>query len=100
MHNRRPLEGFTGCPSVHELLGIVGFEETGHKALFLKDESTGGGDGFDGLSDFLVWDTPCAVSLDDLISSTSSEHDFQAMEVPPLPKVNYPTCSSALFFIF
>ncbi|XP_050264957.1 zinc finger protein CONSTANS-LIKE 13 isoform X2 [Quercus robur] len=92
VHNRRPLEGFTGCPSVHELLGIVGFEETGHKALFLKDESTGGDDGFDGLSDFLVWDTPCAVSLDDLISSTSSEHDFQAMEVPPLPKNRNAAC--------
>ncbi len=97
VHNRRPLEGFSGCPSVNELLGIVGFEEMGQKALFLKDEI---GDGFDGVSDFLVWDAPCAVSLDDLIGSTNSAHDFQAMGVPPLPKVTYLIGSSGLFIFY
>lgn len=94
VHERGPLEGFTGCPSVSELLTIVGFEDIGKKALLLGGESGGcgvNGDGFvgweiEGLSDFFVWDAPSVVSLDDLISSGSS-HNFQAMEVPPLPKV-------------
>jgi hypothetical protein len=101
LHNRRPLEGFTGCPSVSELQAIVGFEDVGHKALFLSDESGGGGgDGIDEFSDLFVWDPPFVVGLDDLIGSTNSSHDFQAMAVPPLLKVNYPTGSSGLFFIF
>jgi hypothetical protein len=81
---------------VSELHAIVGFEEVGHKALFLSDES-GGGDGIDEFSDLFVWDPPFVVGLDDLIGSTNSSHDFQAMRVPPLPKVNYPTGCSGFF---
>jgi hypothetical protein len=69
----------------------------GHKALFLSDESCG--DEIDGFSDLFVWDPPFVVGLDDLIGSTDSAHDFEAMRVPPLPKVNYPIGSSGLFFI-
>lgn len=99
VHDRRPLEGFTGCPSVTELLTILGLENIDKKALFLSEESGGGGcDGFfwsgldrlldsaDGLSDLLVWDTPSVISLHDLIV-TDSDHNLQAMVVPPLPKV-------------
>ncbi|KAB1216193.1 Zinc finger protein CONSTANS-LIKE 13 [Morella rubra] len=95
-HNRRPLEGFTGCPSMGELMTIVGFEDVSYKSLFMSDDGGGGGggvgDGFDGFSDFLVWDAPHFLSLDDLIGSTNSEHDFQAMGVPSLPKNRNAAC--------
>uniref|UniRef100_A0A5B6YWP3 Putative zinc finger protein CONSTANS-LIKE 13 n=1 Tax=Davidia involucrata TaxID=16924 RepID=A0A5B6YWP3_DAVIN len=91
LHDRRPLEGFTGCPSVTELLTIVGFDDVGNKALFASDGLVGSGvygsiDAGDGFADLLVWDTPSIVSLDDLIASTDSEHNFQAMGVLPPPK--------------
>ncbi|KAI4349609.1 hypothetical protein L6164_010175 [Bauhinia variegata] len=107
VHERRPLEGFTGCPSVTELLTIVGFEDLGKKALLLTHESDGrgcgGGDGtatcdgflgfeLEGFSDLLVWDAPAVVSLDDLIASSVSPHNYQAMEVPPLPKNRKAAC--------
>lgn len=91
-HDRRPLEGFSGCPSVTELLAILGFEDFGKKALFGGGEggivgSDLGGSDY-GFEDFLVWDTPSFVTLDDLIVSSGSQHTFQAMGVPPLPKVS------------
>lgn len=77
-----------------ELLGVVGFQDLTKKELLSRG---GGGDylvgsgfegfGSDGCSEFLVWDTPSIVTMDDLIASNSSEHSFQAMGVPPLPKV-------------
>lgn len=86
-HDRRPLEGFSGCPSVSELLAILGFEGFDKKALLFGD-GDGESGGFCGpeIDDFLVWDVPCSVGLDDLIVSDSSR-SFQAMGVPPLPKV-------------
>lgn len=54
-----------------------------------------GGGNDEELLDLLVWETPTIVSLDDLIASNDcvdSGRSFQAMGVPPLPKV----CS--LFF--
>ncbi|KAI8522749.1 hypothetical protein RHMOL_Rhmol13G0021200 [Rhododendron molle] len=99
LHERRPLEGFTGCPSVSELLGVVGFQDLTKKELL---SGGGGGDylvesgfegfGSDGSSEFLVWDTPSIVTMDDLIASNSSEHSFQAMGVPPLPKNRKAAC--------
>ncbi|XP_052185731.1 zinc finger protein CONSTANS-LIKE 13 [Diospyros lotus] len=89
LHERRPLEGFTGCPSVTELLGFVGFEDVGKKALTGVGAGAGAGDD---LLDLLVWDTPSIVTLDDLIVSNSSEHCFQAMGVPPLPKNHKVAC--------
>lgn len=97
VHDRRPLEDFTGCPSLTELLTIFGFEDVSKKSLLLSDES-GVGDGFvesgldgsqdfvDGFSDLLYWNTPSVVSLDDLVVSNSA-HSFQAIGIPPLPKV-------------
>lgn len=91
VHDRRPLEGFTGCPCVSELVGIMGIEDLGKKGLVLSEDCDGDGlvgcEVDEGLCDLLVWDAPAVVSLDDLITSTSSSHNFQAMEVPPLPKV-------------
>ncbi|KAM1058066.1 hypothetical protein ACFX1X_031628 [Malus domestica] len=104
VHDRRPLEGFSGCPCLSELLAFVGFENMDKKALLLSDEGGGGGgggflgcgvDGFsdleDGFSDFLVWDTPSVISLDDLIVSNPA-YKFQAMGVPPLPKNRNAAC--------
>ena len=94
LHQRRPLEGFTGCPSVSELLSVVGFGDLSKKSLLSSPQGSAA-DGFlgceiEGLSDFFVWDAPSVVTLDDLICSSASSHSFQAMEVPPLPKVH--TC--------
>ncbi|XAR61283.1 hypothetical protein NMG60_11034933 [Bertholletia excelsa] len=94
LHERRTLEGFTGCPTVNELLAIVGFEDVGKKALFGGDELVVGSGVFgpEGFSDLLVWDTPSIVTLDDLIGSNNCEHSFQAMGVPPLPKNRKAAC--------
>lgn len=89
IHGRRPIEGFSGCPSLSELLGFLGLEDVGKKSLVF------GGGNDEELLDLLVWETPTIVSLDDLIASNDcvdSGRSFQAMGVPPLPKV----CS--LFF--
>ncbi|KAF5744163.1 zinc finger protein CONSTANS-LIKE 13-like [Tripterygium wilfordii] len=91
LHNRRPIEGFTGCPSASELLGIFGFDDVDSKTLSLNEDSDYGGLGDDGYLDFLVWDTP-VVSVDDMIVSSGSSHDFQAMDVPPLPKNRNAAC--------
>ena len=76
---------------MNELLGFVGFQDLTKKALLCGEEWVGeefGYFGSDGFSDLLVWDTPSIVTMDDLIASNSSEHSFQAMGVPPLPKVS------------
>ncbi|KAA8543151.1 hypothetical protein F0562_021354 [Nyssa sinensis] len=97
LHDRRPLDGFTGCPSVTELLTIVGLDDVSNKALFGGDGLVGSGvfgsmDAGDGFADLLVWDTPSIFSLDDLIASTDSEHNFQAIGVPPPPKNRNADC--------
>ncbi|XP_059295319.1 zinc finger protein CONSTANS-LIKE 13 [Lycium ferocissimum] len=93
LHERRPLEGFTGCPSVTELLSILGFEDLGKKELLCGDYSCDGGVGGYGFSDWLVWDTPSVVSLDDLIANNDSvPPNFQAIGVPPLPKNRNAAC--------
>ncbi|KAL1226297.1 Zinc finger protein CONSTANS-LIKE 13 [Cardamine amara subsp. amara] len=74
LHSRRPFEGFSGCPSVPELLSILGLDD-------LTSESE------------LHWETPEFVSLNDLIvSGGSATHNFKAMDVPPLPKNRHATC--------
>lgn len=80
VHERRTLDGFMGCPSVTELLATFGIEDFGQKRG--KDARTDCG--FD---DYLIWDTPSMVGLDDLIGSDGSDHNFVATGVPPLPKV-------------
>lgn len=103
-HDRRPLEGFTGCPSVVELSTFVGFEGFDCKSLLDGDEKEKEGFGrdlFSGLeveeesdtfSELLVWDTPTVFSIDELILSTDITHNFQAMVVPPLPKDRNLSC--------
>ncbi|KAJ6329176.1 hypothetical protein OIU77_010786 [Salix suchowensis] len=89
-HNRRPIEGFTGCPSGNELMEILGFEDLGHKQSLSFSEETDGfmGSGLDDdYSDLFVWDSP-AVCIDDLIMSSDSGPNFQASGAPPLPKEN------------
>lgn len=97
VHDRRPIEGFNGCPSVTELLANFGFDELGKKnkkGLFGCGEDDAGFVGSENyrFSDYLIWDTPSVVSLDDLISSNGSDHNFQAMGVPPLPKNRNTVC--------
>lgn len=103
-HDRRPLEGFTGCPSVVELSAFVGSEGFDCKSLLDGDEK--GKEGFGGclysgleveeesdtFSDLLVWDTPTVFSIDELILSTDITHNFQAMVVPPLTKDRNLSC--------
>ncbi|KAB5527471.1 hypothetical protein DKX38_021318 [Salix brachista] len=93
-HNRRPIEGFTGCPSGNELMEILGFEDLGHKqSLFFSEETDGFmGSGLDDdYSDLFVWDSP-AVSIDDLIMSGDSGPNFQASGTPLLPKASIHFC--------
>lgn len=93
-HDRRPLEGFCGCPSAPELSAIVGFQGFDSKCLDVDEEKKGFDGSFlsgleendDGFSDLFVWDNPGVVSIDELIGSTDKDHNFQATVVPPLPK--------------
>ncbi|CAI9781127.1 unnamed protein product [Fraxinus pennsylvanica] len=93
IHDRRPIEGFIGCPSVSELMSILGFEDLGKKNL-LGDGNEGGNERL--FSDFFIWETPSIVSLDDLIVSSDNcvdaGHSFQAFGVPPLPKNRNAAC--------
>ncbi|KAH0924475.1 hypothetical protein BRARA_E00008 [Brassica rapa] len=81
LHSRRPLEGFSGCPSVTELLALVGLDDLTDKALFLPHP--GGGS---------EQTPPQIVSLNDLVASDGSSHNYRAMDVPPLPKNRHATC--------
>ncbi|GAB4829689.1 hypothetical protein Ancab_019343 [Ancistrocladus abbreviatus] len=100
IHDRRPLEGFTGCPSVCQLTTFVGLENFDVKSLLLSDDCEDLGGGFfggceenDGISDLLVWDTPAIINIDELIVSTDHRsHNIQALGVPPLPKDRNWTC--------
>ncbi|TKY52550.1 Zinc finger protein CONSTANS 13 [Spatholobus suberectus] len=67
VHQRRPLEGFSGCPPVTQLLTILGLSE---KSLL----PTEGSSQIEGLSDSHVWSAPSVVDLQDLITSTASSH--------------------------
>lgn len=93
-HIRRPIEGFTGCPSGNELMTILGFEDLGlKKSLFFSEESDGfmGSELDDSCSDLFLWDSP-AVCIDDLIVSSDSGSHFQTLGVPPLPKNRNAAC--------
>ncbi|KAJ4956601.1 hypothetical protein NE237_013384 [Protea cynaroides] len=103
LHDRRPLEVFSGCPSVTDFSSILGIDDIGVKSLLpMKDQADGGsvnswlygpmGGIVDELSDAFVRETPPVVSLDNLIFSTYSSHNFQAFGNPPLPKNRNTTC--------
>ncbi|KAF2314956.1 hypothetical protein GH714_037311 [Hevea brasiliensis] len=59
-----------------------------------KLDDSGFGDGY---SDLLIWESPAVVSIDDLIASSDSGLNFQALGVPPLPKAS---SLSASFYAF
>ncbi|GMH27777.1 hypothetical protein Nepgr_029620 [Nepenthes gracilis] len=94
VHDRRSLEGFSGCPTVSRLSSLVGFADFDAKSLPLDDKSASVGGGIfvdseennEWASDLLVWDTPAIFSIDELIASTDKGHNFQALGVPTLPK--------------
>ncbi|KAJ1378351.1 CCT domain [Sesbania bispinosa] len=86
VHQRRPLEGFSGCPSVTQLLTIVGLSE---KTLLSNEGSS---EIEEGLSDLVVWESRSVFGLDDLIASTDSSHNYHAMPVPPLHKKHKAAC--------
>ncbi|KAJ0258081.1 Zinc finger protein CONSTANS-LIKE 13 [Hirschfeldia incana] len=73
LHSRRPLEGFSGCPSVTELLALLGLDDLTYRG----SEHT---------------PPPEIVSLNDLVASGGSSHNYRAMDVPPLPKNRHATC--------
>ncbi|OMP06618.1 Zinc finger, B-box [Corchorus olitorius] len=93
-HNRRPIEGFTGCPSVSELVSFIGIEDLGNKAPFLGEDKVGCGDGCeeDGYLDLLTWETPVISGFDDLIVSSDFNHGFKPTDVPSLPKNRNASC--------
>ncbi|KAK4792360.1 hypothetical protein SAY86_022795 [Trapa natans] len=86
VHSRRPIEGFSGCPSASDILGTFGFDEV-KDSLLAGDDVFGGG-----FADSLLWETPTFVSLDDLIVSSENFEGLQACNVPPLPKNRNATC--------
>ncbi|KAE8671322.1 Zinc finger (C3HC4-type RING finger) family protein isoform 1 [Hibiscus syriacus] len=87
-----PIEGFTGCPSVTELVSFVGIEDLGDKAPILS-EREGDGDGVDdGWLDLLTWETPVISSFDDLLVSGDFDHGFKPTDVLPLPKNRNASC--------
>jgi len=75
LHTRRPFEGFSGCPSVTELMALVGLHDLTPKPLSPHSQ------------DLLLWETP--EILNDL---TASGHNLRATDVPPLPKNRHATC--------
>ncbi|CAN0899047.1 Zinc finger protein CONSTANS-LIKE 13 [Linum grandiflorum] len=106
LHNRRPIEGFTDCPSAAELVALLGFEDLGvviTKKGFADDGFVGavpdGSDLGDAYSDFLLWDSSPVGSFDDLIVSGDSAQNLKAMGVPPLPKASKQHPSLMFFFL-
>ncbi|KAK8718068.1 hypothetical protein V6N13_045314 [Hibiscus sabdariffa] len=93
LHNRRPIEGFTGCPSVTDLVSFVGIEDLGDKAPIFSKREGGCGDGEeDEWLDLLSWETPMISSFDDLLVSSDLDHGFNPTDVLPLPKNRNASC--------
>ncbi|KAB2069967.1 hypothetical protein ERO13_A08G116500v2 [Gossypium hirsutum] len=86
LHHRRPVEVFTGCPSVSELLSFLGIEDLGNdKASCWSEED-------DGFLDFLIWECPLISGFDGVIVPNDMDHGFKATDVPPLPKNRNSSC--------
>lgn len=94
LHNRRPIEGFTGCPSVNELVSFVGIEDLGEKK---GHDDCGYGDGW---LDLLSWENPVISSFYDLLVSSDFDHGFKPTDVLPLPKVGFELNLFHLFCIY
>ncbi|KAE8686129.1 membrane-anchored ubiquitin-fold protein 3-like isoform X1 [Hibiscus syriacus] len=91
LHKRRPIEGFTGCPSVTELVSFVGVDDLGDKAPILSEREGGHGED-DGWLDLSSWETPVVSSFDDLLVSSDFDHGFKPTDVLPLPKNRNASC--------
>lgn len=82
---------------MNELSTIFGFDDLDNKALFLGDDNSNDSNNYcfygDEISDLLVWEPPEFLSLDDLIVRSDSADNFQALDVPPLPKASIFFCS-------
>ncbi|KAE8708161.1 membrane-anchored ubiquitin-fold protein 3-like isoform X1 [Hibiscus syriacus] len=74
LHNRRPIEVFTGCPSVSKLGCGDGAEDC------------------DGLLDLSNWESPVISGFDGLILPSDFDHGFKPTDVPPLPKNRNSSC--------
>ncbi|KAG6431874.1 hypothetical protein SASPL_103444 [Salvia splendens] len=96
IHDRRPLEGFSGCPSVTDLLRFLGLQDFGKNKLDLA-----AGNEF---LDMLVWETPTVVTLDDLIVANNYDDDsapaLQSTGLPPFPKNRNASCGKHMEEIF
>lgn len=73
LHDRCTVQGYTGCPSVHELAALLGVPEFEKPAA--ADEGW-----------WAIWEEPQVLSLEDIIVPTTSCHDFQPLVTPPSPK--------------
>ncbi|XP_074555582.1 zinc finger protein CONSTANS-LIKE 13-like [Curcuma longa] len=82
LHDRRPVDGFVGCPSAVELFELLGIG--GDEKELLGGERDEVGDYL--VEDASVWEAKPVLSLEDLIVPTTASHGFQAMGLPPLPK--------------
>ncbi|CAL9111309.1 unnamed protein product [Musa textilis] len=88
LHDRRPVEGFSGCPSVGKLVSALGVGVDEKEVL--EGEGDDVGDYL--VEDGSVWEAQPVLSLEDLIVPTTAIHGFQAMGMPPLPKHRNSTC--------
>ncbi|CAD5181421.1 unnamed protein product [Musa acuminata subsp. malaccensis] len=88
LHDRRPVEGFSGCPSAGKLVSALGVG--GDEKEVLEGEADDVGDYL--VEDGSVWEAQPVLSFEDFIVPTTASHGFQAMGMPPLPKHRNSTC--------
>ncbi|CAL9171768.1 unnamed protein product [Musa hybrid cultivar] len=88
LHDRRPVEGFSGCPSAGKLVSALGVG--GDEKEVLEGEADDVGDYL--VEDGTVWEAQPVLSFEDFIVPTTASHGFQAMGMPPLPKHRNSTC--------
>ncbi|KAL5210101.1 hypothetical protein ABZP36_005724 [Zizania latifolia] len=73
LHDRCTVQGYTGCPSAHDLATLLGAVEF--------EKPAAGDDGW-----WAIWEQPQVLSLEDLIVPTTSCHGFQPLLTPSSPK--------------
>ncbi|KAJ0979723.1 hypothetical protein J5N97_015197 [Dioscorea zingiberensis] len=83
-HDRRPVETFSGCPTVVELVDVLGVGGDEKKLAGVEDEGFG--------EEGWVWEAQPILSLEDYIVPTTSCHGFQALGVVPLNKNRKTAC--------
>lgn len=83
LHDRRPVEGFSGCPSAGKLVSALGVG--GDEKEVLEGEADDVGDYL--VEDGSVWEAQPVLRFEDFIVPTTASHGFHAMGMPPLPKV-------------